>query len=350
MGPTVIALAPATGGQLAASIASLAACTPPQVSPYINMSSMDLANYSVKELTSNADAAKNNLPPSLSGDPVVSSIVNSIVLVSLNADRNVLLEANQPEEAEVYQKATQAMPSSVPLSNGDFEAFSKKLAKFAFDPIIETNNGFDQLDFKTTSASKTEFLIHLVAYYSAYYNGNFVDRFGNKFNKPTFSGSINDTDISDAVAVFVELLADEVTQTPVWTDNNHYYPAGSTDEPTALSSGLVTPTALVSTSSECGINLLKAQAIYYIGNAASTKASSLGGLVTGGFGGFEVGLGFLGKFSVGDNQTLQEIIKTILAHTAARAAEQASYTVLSRVSYDQNTSLYQIIAFFLNQK
>jgi hypothetical protein len=95
--------------------------------------------------------------------------------------------------------------------------------------------------------------------------------------------------------------------------------------------------------------VLKAQAIAYLANTGATRTSTLGGLVTGSFGGLGVSLGVFGKISIGDNQTLQTIVKTALSHAAARAAEQASYLALSQIGYNSGATLADLISYYLDQ-
>jgi hypothetical protein len=150
-----------------------------------------------------------------------------------------------------------------------------------------------------------------------------------------------------------ELIYDYAFRTPVWTStDNKYYPGGSSTAPTVVASKLITPIALLSDGDahQCGITKLKAEAIQYLSNAASDKASSLGGLVGGSFGGLHFGLGVLGKISVGDNQTLQALVKASLGEAAERATEEASYRVLYWIPYNNETLLADLVQQYLDNK
>jgi hypothetical protein len=66
------------------------------------------------------------------------------------------------------------------------------------------------------AARDNEFWDNLKIYYEAYVKGNFVDHFGNKYDKPTLSTTISDTELAQTVGVLVEFLFDMVAHTPVW--------------------------------------------------------------------------------------------------------------------------------------
>jgi len=94
---------------------------------------------------------------------------------------------------------------------------------------------------------------------------------------------------------------------------------------------------------------LKAEAIQYLAQTAGNRASMLGGTVGGSFGGIHVGLGVFGKWSIGDNQTLQALVKTALNKTFERAAEKAAYSVLYWVPYNGN-NLPDLIQRYLDSR
>jgi hypothetical protein len=81
----------------------------------------------------------------------------------------------------------------------------------------------------------------------------------------------------------------------------------------------------------CGITKDKAKAIEYLGQTAALKASMVGGITGGSFGGFGASFGAFGKISVGDNQTVQVVIKTVLGKVAERVAADAAYRIFYRL-------------------
>jgi hypothetical protein len=66
-----------------------------------------------------------------------------------------------------------------------------------------------------------------------------------------------------------------------------------------------------------------------LADAAGDRAAALGGLVAETPGGIEIGLGVLGKVSIGDNKTLSMIAKTAAARIATRATFAAGYWSLA---------------------
>jgi hypothetical protein len=67
---------------------------------------------------------------------------------------------------------------------------------------------------------------------------------------------------------------------------------------------------------------------------ASGKATAVGGLVAKTPGGTSLGLGMLGKISIGDNQTLSVMVKTGASRIALRATLASSYWTLRNVKFD----------------
>ena len=205
-----------------------------------------------------------------------------------------------------------------------------------------------------------EFNQVLVAYVSAYVDGKYVDRFGTVLPAPAVSRTIGNTEIAGVISVIIDAVGDYLVRGPVWTEKGDrgplYYPASfSKDaadlalkdpkapplEPTVVGvrikaagqggegSPLIQPLPLVDEG--CGITKDKARAIEYLGQTAALKASMVGGITGGSFGGFGASFGAFGKISVGDNQTVQVVIKTVLGKVAERVAADAAYRVFYRL-------------------
>ena len=284
-----------------------------------------------------------SLPDDLANDPVVRSLSRLIGHVAIKGHHQARLAAHLSTSPNYETAKSNTAPGSVNIL--DFNAFARKMAKLAFDPGSLLNS----------ADAEPSFARGLIEYYMAYYDGNFVDRFGNTIAKPTLDSTpaatqfgahaiagrrdttISDDDVAGAVAVLIEYLADRIVHTPVWAhpDSDRtlvYYPGGTSDEPTALALGIVPKAAdLAPDGSAEGITQTKAHAMRYLARSAASKASAIGGLAAGSFGGFGVSLGLFGKFSVGDNQTLQVVIKAGLAHVFERAVEQSSCELLARI-------------------
>lgn len=294
-----------------------------------------------------------DMPQELINDKVFQALTQAAQAAASQAQRDISLRAALPAALSVS-------PTESPggLSNGDFKKFAETLRHSMVSAPLAY--GSDHTLAGTppknmTTESRPPFSKAFVFYFSQYYKGKFVDRMGNKLAKPTLSRTIGNTDIAGAVEVMWELILDYKFSTPIWKDaNSHYYPGNSSDAPTALDAGLVTAITMLDPkdSEHCGITPLKAEAIEYLANTASDSASSLGGLVGGSFGGLHFGLGVMGKVSIGDNQTLQTLVKTSLARTASRAAEEASYRALYwiRYPYDPKSTVADIVQQFLDEK
>ncbi|RKF48652.1 hypothetical protein BCY88_21000 [Paraburkholderia fungorum] len=120
----------------------------------------------------------------------------------------------------------------------------------------------------------------VVEYESYYYNGNFVDRFGTKLQKPTLSLTVSDQEMSGALTAFLEAIADDIfSATPVWVGttysfkNNKTVPvsaavmaAGLQDAiassaPAGITVGSVNGTSFTLTSAKAGTGFISAAVI-----------------------------------------------------------------------------------------
>jgi hypothetical protein len=154
------------------------------------------------------------------------------------------------------------------------------------------------------------------------------------------SGTLPDADITAALSFLIEYAVDLFDPTPVLgdaSDASHiaasttkFYPAGNTNEPTALTVGLAKYQFIPSTG--CGLTQNNASILSSIASASGTRAAAISGLVTQSAGGFGVSLGIFGKLSLGDNQLLANIVKTTATRLATRASFAAMYGVLSHAN------------------
>jgi len=185
----------------------------------------------------------------------------------------------------------------------------------------------------------------LVAYLKAYYDGKFYDRMGTAISKPQLPGlnnltnfSVPDSEIVAAETVLLEFLIDCIDPTPAMGDKDDhpvgttYYPGGSTIEPTALTTGLASYVTLPHDG--CGITLKNVWVLKDLANGASDHAAAVGGLVANTPGGISLGLGVVGKISIGDNQTLGDLVKTAASDLALRATLMTSYFTLRHVTFN----------------
>lgn len=253
---------------------------------------------------------------------------------------------NQKKDFKVYLQAETVIRGYQPktLHASDFEEFGNFVADLALDPTIRlTPSGSMRL---AATGSGT-----LIEYFEEYFNGDFVDRFGTQLPKPAISRTINNQFIAGALTVVLEYIFDTTVDTPVWKSGNMYYPGGFTKQPTAAKWKRAEEAPLLSKddSQKCGVTELKARAISYLSHQAANRAVLLSGLLGESFGGIEIGIGVLGKFSLGDNQTLQTIAKTTLSVAAMRAAEKGAYEILREIGHDPDDSLARLLEHYLKK-
>jgi hypothetical protein len=192
-----------------------------------------------------------------------------------------------------------------------------------------------------------EFQQYFLQYFAAYYKGAYYDRFGTPIPPPAISTTIADSEISSTMTVLVDVMMDYILRTPVWVDNvknpTVFYPggtngAGQKTKPTvytvfspkfpSIAQPIILEASLKQGPKTCGITDLKAEAIQYIALSAGSRAQLLAGGIGGSFGGVNIGLGLLGKVSIGDNKTLQALAKAGLGSAFTHVGGYAAYQVL----------------------
>ena len=152
------------------------------------------------------------------------------------------------------------------------------------------------------------------------------------------SFSVPDSEIVAAETVLLEFLIDCIDPTPVMGDKDDhpdgttYYPGGSSNEPTALATKMASYVKIPKDG--CGITTSNVWVLKDLANAASDEAASVGGLVVNTPGGLSFGLGVIGKISIGDNQTLSDLVKTAASDLALRASLTASYFTLRNIQFN----------------
>jgi hypothetical protein len=151
---------------------------------------------------------------------------------------------------------------------------------------------------------------------------------------------ITDAEIASAETVLVEYIADLIDPTPVLGDaateaaiapkTTKFYPAGNTNIPTAYSAKLARYKSIPAKG--CGLTTDNAIILADLANGAGDSAAALTGVGIQTWGGVHFGFGVLGKFSIGNNQTLGTIIKTAASRLAARVTLAASYWAVNTIS------------------
>jgi hypothetical protein len=317
------------------------------------------------------------LHPELQREPVVRELFRSIGVTVLSTQKNTLKLALN---AELSLDRSRLKPTLVVLHDKRISDLRDSLA--ALDSLASNTDVFGApidlnyenfLSFAGTlravtleasarpdAAGSNAFNRAFTNYFQQYFKGQYVDRFGKPVQAPTSLQTISDNEISGTIQVFLDLVMDYALQTPVWYDkSNNYFPGvgnSSKNKPTVVVVGQMTnggmPLQLLPLldddhTESCGITKLKAEAIQYIAQTAGTRASAWGGEVGGSFGGINVGLGVLGKFSLGDNKTIHSIVTTTLSEIFTRAGEEASYRLLYVIAYKKNDTLADLLEKYL---
>jgi len=283
-------------------------------------------------LTKSVSEVQAGLPPAMQNDPVVQAF--------LDLARNSVVQGFK--EAGVDSAELTYVPQAGSISVSDLRKFAKNVLMEEMKPSVSAPSS-------RVASTPSQF----VQYFQAYYDNKYIDRYGNSISKPTLTLTVSDTEISAAVSVLVDYIIDSIDTTPVWGTTANgvttYYPGGtnnegSKNEPTFLTVyGSHAPQYQPLSNGPCGITVAKAKLLAELAGAASDEGGTVSGLVHGSFGGFEVGLGFLGKFSFGDDQTLAAIVKAAASRLSARVTVAAAWPVLSEISYTDTTP-FEIVA------
>lgn len=297
---------------------------------------------------------KAKLPPAIADHRVTTAFVELLTAASAEAQLDAQA-AGKKLEANVVnaeRDSIQKHSNFRNLKHSELKDFATKLfdLQLRHGPADFTGADTD-LARLSPSASKLastrpKLGPEFVAYLKAYYDGKFYDRMSTAISKPQLpsglSGlsnfSVPDSEIVAAETVLLEFLIDCVDPTPVMGDKDGhpagttYYPGNSSNEPTVLATNFAAYVTLPADG--CGINLKNVWVLKDLANAASDQATAVGGLIVNTPGGISFGLGVLGKISIGDNQTLSDIVKSAASEMALRATLAATYFTLRNINFN----------------
>lgn len=317
-------------------------------------------------------ALNTSLPPSLQNDAVIESIRRIMVKTSAAAQiHNARMDGVRVSSAQI--NAVQSYPTNNNISLPQLKAFADKVSASMLRPTIRPQGaalvnlrGLVVEEADKESSSKRDF----AGYFVAYYTGEFVDRLGQKIERPKFDVSfplalvIPNADIAAAVSVIVEFIVDLVDPTPVLgnaetagavTKETKFYPGGTNKIPTAFAMGFANYKQILPKEPDeveraatrrpvgrktdeslkyatCGLTQENSKVLSAISNSAADNAALVSGLVAETAGGLEVGLGVLGKISIGDNQTLATIVKTAASRLGGRIGLASAYWTITAVT------------------
>jgi hypothetical protein len=248
-----------------------------------------------------------------------------------------------------------ALPEGIPakLSLADFKSFGDAVAVDLVRPYQSLEH------IKPVSSARIEsckpkltFRCLFTAYLMAYFSGNFVDRNGGTYAKPKLGMTISNETISEVVSIFLEAVFDysiidgtsgtapivyaEDTSTspskPKWLTKDSNAPTlaevaigiGAVDQNNA---NLPLLRNVIENAKDGTMDAKRLCVVRMLGGAAGDAAQPVTGMIVRALGGanlgVSLGLGALGKFSVGDNDTLMKLVDTIVENVPRRSTEIA---------------------------
>jgi len=261
------------------------------------------------------------------------------------------------------------VPLNIPekLSFKDFRDFSDGVSRtlvrpYQSTPAAEEAGGAEKLKLCRGKRITLECLF--AAYMTAYFNGEFVDRNGGTYSKPKIGMTITNETITSAVAILLEALFDfsiiDATNfnAPIIYDIDAAKPSEAVwltkanKRPTlvdvAVALQLADPptkpfTRIIEKKDAKTLDGQRLCVVRLLGGAAGDAAQPLTGMIVralgGGNLGVSFGLGALGKFSFGDNETLTKLIDTVVENFPRRLTEATvSDYLYGKAADDPSTS------------
>lgn len=299
----------------------------------VMLASQQVATF--KEYAAALEHIKTELPPSIQNDVVTDDIVRIMTVVTAESQLNSAFAANPKltTSGDVKDDITSyKLPRKI--THGQLKAFADKFFDKEFQPNLLSLAGAEQKS-DTKDAANTDVF---VAYFKTYYDGKFVDRLGQAVTKPAISSTIPDSEIAAAETVLFEYIMDRLDQTPVFGDQpdsdkaTKFYPGGSSaSKPTVLTVDKERIRYQQIQDSGCGVTTANICLLTGMANGAADRAATVGGLVANTPGGLSIGLGVIGKISIGDNQTLSTLVKTAASRLALRLTYAAAYWSIQNV-------------------
>jgi hypothetical protein len=297
-----------------------------------------------------------NLPPGLKQHKVTKTLTDFLLSVSGGAQLDAQIAdgtIKDPERIATQRKAIQKYSTPSKLTHANMKDFADKLFDLQLKPGAADLTS-SSVDRSGLSAREAEYLNNhppldktFIAYFQAYYKGQFIDRMGTKLTAPEISSTVPDSEIVAAETVLLEFLIDLIDSTPVMgsddpksvTDKTIFYPGATTNMPTVYSvTHSSNPAVYVKiptgSATACGITTTNVWVLRDLANGASDQAAAVGGLVSNTPGGLSLGLGVMGKISIGDNQTLSVMVKTAASRVSLRLTLASSYFTLRHVKFN----------------
>jgi hypothetical protein len=297
---------------------------------------------------------RDRIPAGLQEHKVTNALADFLTSVSAEAQLQAQASRGRLDSRTLANEQESIRKRSAPLklTHREMKDFSDKLFDLSLKISSASLTGLPtdhpaSIDKQDHGTARPPLDKTLVAYLSAYYKGRFTDRLSVVSPKPNISTTIPDSEIAAAETVLLEFVMDTIDPTPVMGDDpvssvsstTHFYPGDSTEEPTAFATGLTkyvqipNPTSATDPS-VCGITTKNSWVLKDLANGAGDQATAVGGLIANTPGGVSLGLGIIGKISIGDNQTLSTLVKTAASRVATRAALASTYWTLRNVKFN----------------
>lgn len=229
------------------------------------------------------------------------------------------------------------------LSFDDFLSFKKTLLSDLIKPFQETN--FLENNDLSLVGEDINWASIYSAYFMAYYAGNFVDRNGGQYTKPKIGLTISNEVISNVAIIFLEATIDYSLVNASGINAPIVY-LGDVTKPKWVTAGNRQPTfvefakglklwpepqdskpkpQLIVQADEKTIDAPRLCVARYVGGISGDVAQPLSGMIVRTIGGANLGvtfgLGALGKFSFGDNDTLTKLIDSFVETLSKRLTE-----------------------------
>jgi hypothetical protein len=268
--------------------------------------------------------------------------------VALDRFTHVVTQLKSPTKEGVLPKELAAEPVTPSL----VVALSKSLAVHTSKGVIAVDIGLseqsvDATDFdrftrviqsvmnpknfrarNVTAMTNADFWKAFGVYFDAYVHGEYRADTGALIAKPKFNNGIGNETIGSAVTVLLEFFADWLLPTPVFKDAaTDKYITLENKEPTA-----VTANVRNAIKTDAKFTVKKVKGMQCASGLAGEGGLALGGVVVKSFGGTNLGvtlgLGALGKFSFGDNNTVSKVGETFFEVLFRRGTEHLVYRIL----------------------
>jgi hypothetical protein len=223
------------------------------------------------------------------------------------------------------------------LGYREFEAFRRKISAAGLSGATGSwlsNDDEARMSLLADAIGTSD--VPMLKYFSSYYKGSFVDRFGNTIEKPSIENGIEDGTISGFLRVLLEYGVDvSPLHEPTLVDAlppTTYYPKGNESQPTfykvfeegekVVAHGKDGVSAAESRIIEMGSNLI-----------ADSGMTALSGLFEF-LGGIDIGLIVTPNFAIGGNDTLKTLVRTVFETAMRRGAEVGLYCIVKRYDID----------------